>query len=102
VVPTRRQLAAIAVGLQQQPFRCAAGCNPGEAPSRCHARGSATESRKIVWTDEAVGQLEAIVTYISVLNPAAASGSASGLWRWPTALPNSRLVAVMRETVVAR
>ena len=27
---------------------------------------------KIVWTDEAVGQLEAIVTYIFVLNPAAA------------------------------
>ncbi len=28
---------------------------------------------RIVWTDEAVGQLEAIVTYISVLNPAAAA-----------------------------
>ena len=27
---------------------------------------------KIVWTDEAIGQLEAIVTYISALNPAAA------------------------------
>ena len=27
---------------------------------------------RIVWTDEAVGQLEAIVTYISVVNPAAA------------------------------
>ena len=28
---------------------------------------------KIVWTDEAVGQLETIVTYIGVLNPAAAT-----------------------------
>lgn len=28
---------------------------------------------KIVWTDEAVGQLEAIVTYIEALNPAAAA-----------------------------
>ncbi len=27
---------------------------------------------KIVWTHEAVGQLEAIATYISVVNPAAA------------------------------
>ena len=29
--------------------------------------------RKIVWTDEAVGHLEAIVAYISAFNPAAAS-----------------------------
>ena len=28
--------------------------------------------RKIVWTDEAVGHLEAIVAYISAFNPAAA------------------------------
>jgi len=27
---------------------------------------------RIVWTDEAVGQLEAIVTYVSAFNPAAA------------------------------
>ena len=33
----------------------------------------ATDSRKIVWTDEAVGHLEAIVAYISAFNPAAAS-----------------------------
>ncbi|MDP3675007.1 MAG: type II toxin-antitoxin system RelE/ParE family toxin [Novosphingobium sp.] len=29
--------------------------------------------RKIVWTDEAVGHLEAIVAYIAAFNPAAAS-----------------------------
>lgn len=28
--------------------------------------------RKIVWTDEAVGHLEAIVSYVSAFNPAAA------------------------------
>ena len=28
---------------------------------------------RIVWTEEAVGQLEAIVTYVSALNPAAAA-----------------------------
>lgn len=31
------------------------------------------DSRKIVWTDEAVGHLEAIVAYISAFNPATAS-----------------------------
>ncbi|RHW18423.1 type II toxin-antitoxin system RelE/ParE family toxin [Sphingomonas gilva] len=28
--------------------------------------------RRIIWTDEAVGNLEAIVTYVSAFNPAAA------------------------------
>jgi toxin ParE1/3/4 len=28
--------------------------------------------RRIIWTDEAVGNLEAIVAYISAFNPAAA------------------------------
>ena len=32
-----------------------------------------TDLCKIVWTDEAVGHLEAIVAYISAFNPAAAS-----------------------------
>ena len=32
--------------------------------------------RKIVWTEEAVGNLEAIATYISASNPAAAGGLA--------------------------
>ena len=40
-------------------------------PRRGHA--SAIESRRIVWTDEAVDNLEAIVTYISAFNPAAAA-----------------------------
>ena len=35
--------------------------------------------RLIVWTDEAVGNLEAIVTYISAFNPAAASRLADRL-----------------------
>ena len=28
--------------------------------------------RRIVWTDEAIGHLEAIITYVSAFNPAAA------------------------------
>jgi addiction module RelE/StbE family toxin len=32
--------------------------------------------RRIVWTDEAVGNLEAIVSYISAFNPEAARGLA--------------------------
>lgn len=35
--------------------------------------------RRIVWTDEAVGNLEAIVTYISAFNPAAAARLAERL-----------------------
>lgn len=35
--------------------------------------------RQILWTDEAVGNLEAIVTYISVFNPAAAARLAERL-----------------------
>lgn len=33
----------------------------------------ATDLRTIVWTNEAVGHLEAIVAYIAAFNPAAAS-----------------------------
>lgn len=39
---------------------------------RCHGRASATELRKIVWTDDAIAHLEAIVAYISTFNPGAA------------------------------
>ena len=35
--------------------------------------------RQILWTDEAVGNLEAIVTYISAFNPAAAARFAERL-----------------------
>ena len=35
--------------------------------------------RRIVWTDEAVGNLDAIVTYISAFNPAAAAHLADRL-----------------------
>ncbi|HEX8256585.1 MAG TPA: type II toxin-antitoxin system RelE/ParE family toxin [Allosphingosinicella sp.] len=35
--------------------------------------------REIVWTDQAVGHLEAIVTYISAVNPAAAERLAQRL-----------------------
>lgn len=35
--------------------------------------------RRIVWTDEAVGNLEAIVTYISAFNPGAAQRLAERL-----------------------
>jgi toxin ParE1/3/4 len=35
--------------------------------------------RQILWTDEAVGNLEAIVTYISAFNPAAAARLAERL-----------------------
>lgn len=35
--------------------------------------------RRIVWTDEAVGNLEAIATYISAFNPAAAARLAGRL-----------------------
>lgn len=35
--------------------------------------------RQILWTDEAVGNLEAIVTYISAFNPAAAERLADRL-----------------------
>lgn len=44
----------------------------GARPSRKPARKSATELRDIVWTEEAVAHLEAIVAYISAFNPAAA------------------------------
>ena len=37
-----------------------------------HGRASATDLRTIVWTDEAVAHLEAIVAYITAFNPAAA------------------------------
>lgn len=39
----------------------------------CRDRKSATELRRIVWTDEAIAHLEAIVAYISAFNPAAAA-----------------------------
>lgn len=35
--------------------------------------------RRIVWTDDAVGHLEAIVTYVAAFDPAAASRLASRL-----------------------
>lgn len=44
-----------------------------------HGLGPATELRQIHWTDEAVGNLEAIVTYISAFNPAAAGRLAERL-----------------------
>lgn len=40
--------------------------------ARFRDRTSATELRRIVWTDEAVAHLEAIIAYISAFNPAAA------------------------------
>lgn len=42
-------------------------------------RGAATDLRQIVWTEEAVEHLEAIVTYISAFNPAAAARLADRL-----------------------
>ena len=33
----------------------------------------ATELRRVVWTEEAIGHLEAIVAYVSTFNPAAAT-----------------------------
>lgn len=35
--------------------------------------------RRVIWTDQAVANLEAIVTYVSVFNPAAASRLAQQL-----------------------
>lgn len=48
------------------------GCVRGEA-ARLRVRASATELRIIVWTEDAVAHLEAIVGYIEVFNPAAAA-----------------------------
>src|SRR4051794_10884685 len=58
---------------------CAAGSNPGAAASGSRGRASATDLPEIVWTDEAVEHLEAIATYISVYDPAAAGRPAQRL-----------------------
>jgi plasmid stabilization system protein ParE len=42
-------------------------------------REAGTDLRRIVWTDEAVDNLEAIATYISAFNPAAAQRLAARL-----------------------
>ena len=52
--------------------RLSAGWRPGAATRPYHGRASATDLRKIVWTDEAVAHLEAILAYIAAFNPAAA------------------------------
>ena len=52
--------------------RSSAGSRLGERANHCPGRGSATDLREIVWTDEAIGHLEAIVAYIAAFNPAAA------------------------------
>lgn len=49
-----------------------AGLRHGVRTSRCRVPKSANSLRDIVWTDEAIGHLEAIVAYISAFNPAAA------------------------------
>ena len=49
-----------------------------EPRRRYHGRASATDLR-IVWTDDAVGNLEAIVTYVETFNPAAAQRLAERL-----------------------
>ena len=53
-------------------MRCVAGSHHGAARNACRGRDPATDLKKIVWTDEAVAHLEAIVTYVSVYDPAAA------------------------------
>lgn len=51
--------------------RSADGWPRGKTATRCLDRVSETEFR-IVWTDDAVSNLEAIFTYIEAFNPAAA------------------------------
>jgi toxin ParE1/3/4 len=58
---------------------CAAGSSPGAAQSACRGLKSATDLPKIVWTEEAVEHLEAIVTYVSVYDPIAAERLAQRL-----------------------
>jgi plasmid stabilization system protein ParE len=55
------------------------GSHPGVTQSRCRGRASATELREIVWTEEAVANLDAIANYISAFNPAAAERLAGRL-----------------------
>ena len=57
----------------------AAGSPPGERPSRCRGPAPATELRTVLWTEEAVVNLEAIAEYISAFNPAAAERLAQRL-----------------------
>src|SRR3954463_6772612 len=57
----------------------AAGSRPGEASRRSPARAATTELRRIVWTEEAVANLDAIQSYISAFNPAAARRLAARL-----------------------
>jgi hypothetical protein len=52
---------------------------------------------KIVWTDEAIEHLEAIVTYVSVYDPAAARRLGRRLIELPTASPNFPIAAGTRE-----
>jgi toxin ParE1/3/4 len=47
--------------------------------SRCQGRAPATDLRRIVWTEEAVEHLEAIVAYVSAFNPAASARLAERL-----------------------
>jgi toxin ParE1/3/4 len=56
-----------------------AGWLRGAAPGRCRAPAPATELRRIVWTDEALANLEAITDYISAFNPVAAERLAGRL-----------------------
>lgn len=59
--------------------RCGGGSPPGAAPSACQGRAPATDLRRIVWTDEALEHLEAIVTYVSVFDLGAAGRLADRL-----------------------
>ena len=52
--------------------RCGAGLRLGAAQGDSRSPAPAIELPKIIWTEEAVEQLEAIVTYVSVYDPAAA------------------------------
>src|SRR6266576_4145850 len=52
--------------------RLPAGLSRGAQASACPSQNPATELRRIVWTAEAVENLEAIAIYMEAFNPAAA------------------------------
>lgn len=74
--------------------------------SRYRAPAAASSLRQILWTDEAAGNLEAIFTYISAFNPAAARRLAERLVAVADSLaefPNrGRDAGVMRARAGAR
>lgn len=60
-------------------MRSRAGLRPGPLASRFPGPRPANNLRKIVWTDDAVGHLEAILTYVAAFDPVAATRLAERL-----------------------